>query len=203
MHRTAARTCLSVQFGAPSFILVAFCQFLFSTSCQVSCLGDYMLHPNVLHLCLIFLCVPRAFQLCFPSDPHHRHDCVIAPVSFPRVIFVNFCLIFGTLGLDCLSISVSNIHLNHTLNFCSRYLFLLHKFIHFISPLLPFFFSTGSFQAKNLNSNGASQRPVVATNSHLKALFNPPSGPDFQLVDLLTETQARRDGLTAHQGRRK
>lgn len=97
IHRIAIRTCLSVQFSFPSFILVRFCQFLFSTSCQVSCPGDYMLHPNVLHLCLIFLSVPRAFELCFPSEPHHRHDCVIAPVSFPRVIFVNFCLIFGTL----------------------------------------------------------------------------------------------------------
>ena len=136
MHRTAVRTCLSVQFRVPSFILVTFCQFLFATSCQVSCLGDYMLHPNVLHLCLIFLSVPRAFELCFPSEPHHRHDCVIAPVSFPRVIFVNFCLIFGTLCFDCLSISTPSIRLNPTLNFCSPYLSCLHKFIPFVSFLL-------------------------------------------------------------------
>lgn len=132
IHRLAVRTCLWVQFRVPSFILVTFCQILFSPSCQVSCLGDYMLHPNVLHLCLIFLCVPRAFELCFPLEPHHRHDCVIASVSFPRVIFVNFCLIFGTLCLDRLSISRPNIRLNHALNFCSRYLFCLHKFIHFV-----------------------------------------------------------------------
>lgn len=58
---------------------------------------------------------------------------VIAPVLFPRVVFVNFCLIFGTLCLGRLSISVLNIRLNHTLNFYSRYLFCLHKFSHFPS----------------------------------------------------------------------
>lgn len=148
MLRVAVRTCLSVQFSVPCFVLVTFCQFLFSTSCQLSCLGDYMLHPNVLHLCLIFLSIPRALELCFPSEPHHRHDCVIAPVSFPRVIFVNFCLIFGSLCLDCLSISVLNIRLNHTLNFCSRYLFCLHKFIRFVAPQFHFFFSLGLFKQK-------------------------------------------------------
>lgn len=147
-HRIAVRIGISVWFSVPRFILVTFCQFLFSTSFQVSCLGDYMLHPNVLHLCLIFLSVPRAFELCFPSEPHHRHDCVIAPVSFPCVIFVNFVLIFGTLCLHCLSISVPSIPLDLILNFCSPYLFSLHKFIHFVAPLLPFFFSLDLLKQK-------------------------------------------------------
>lgn len=49
-----------------------------------------MLHPNVLHLCLIFLPVPWAFQLCFPSEPHHRHDCncssIVPPCCFCELL---------------------------------------------------------------------------------------------------------------------
>lgn len=43
------------------------------------------------------------------------------------------------------------------------------------------------------------QRRVVDTNPSLKVLCNQPSQQGFHLVDLLTEAQARRGGLTAHQ----